>query len=85
MAAGPIFRSLSQDRKGELSHRNDFWETSGDASAPVSYAEGDELLVARLKGVKGFSGDLADWRTFVTQQATTPNLEFYRSSPRGSF
>ena len=30
-------------------------KTSGDASAPVSYAEGDELLVARLKVSKGFS------------------------------
>ena len=61
-------------------------QTSGDASAPVSYAEGDELLVARLKGVQGvLKGDLADWRTFVTQQATArPNLENFIAQARAS-
>ena len=61
-------------------------KTSGDASAPVSYAEGDELLVARLKGVQGvLKGDLADWRTFVTQQAKArPNLENFIAQARAS-
>ena len=46
----------------------------GDASVPVSYAEGDDSLSRDFKGIQGvLKGDLADWRTFCDAASDGPS------------